>query len=361
MERAIEAEVARLLDIFREAGAERFDPPVLQPADVLLDLYGEDIRARAFVTHDDTDELMLRPDFTVPLVQAHMARARNPARYAYAGPVWRRQPPGSMRAREYLQAGFEVFDATDPAAADAEVFALIADSVAGARLHPTTGDIGLLIAAIDGIDTTAPRRAALRRHLWRPERFERLLRLYSSGETRKPELVSLNAEQIAGQIVAAGPALGLRTPEDVASRIERLAEDARTPPIARADVDLIEALLAIRAPCEAALRQLRDLACAGTPLADAVDRFAARLDALAARGIDIATLPFQGAFGRTTLEYYDGFVFGFLSEGRDLPMVASGGRYDALTRALGGGAGVPAVGGIIRPEMLVTLRGAAGC
>ena len=32
-----------------------------------------------------------------------------------------------------------------------------------------------------------------------------------------------------------------------------------------------------------------------------------------------------------------------------LPPVATGGRYDALTRAIGGGDGIPAVGGVIRP------------
>ena len=89
---------------------------------------------------------------------------------------------------------------------------------------------------------------------------------------------------------------------------------------------------------------------------------AARLDALAARGIAPERLSFEASFGRTTLEYYDGFVFGAQAPGRpDLPPIASGGRYDALTRALGQGRGVPAVGGMIRPEALIALRGEAPC
>ena len=39
----------------------------------------------------------------------------------------------------------------------------------------------------------------------------------------------------------------------------------------------------------------------------------------------------------------------------DLPPVATGGRYDALTRVLGQGDGIPAVGGVIRPELVLTL------
>ena len=35
------------------------------------------------------------------------------------------------------------------------------------------------------------------------------------------------------------------------------------------------------------------------------------------------------------------------------------GRYDALTRQLGGGAEIPAVGGVIRPGLVIDLGGAA--
>ena len=60
-------------------------------------------------------------------VEAHMAAGAEPARYCYLGEVFRRQDHrGTARPSEYLQAGYEVFDRTDPEAADAEVFALFA-------------------------------------------------------------------------------------------------------------------------------------------------------------------------------------------------------------------------------------------
>ena len=98
-----------LRDRFDAAGAKVVEPPILQPAEVLLDLYGEDIRARAYVTSDALrGEQMLRPDFTVPVVQMHMAYGAEPARYTYAGEVFRRQEDDPERASEYLQVGFEV-------------------------------------------------------------------------------------------------------------------------------------------------------------------------------------------------------------------------------------------------------------
>lgn len=89
---AVRAEAERLLAAFQDAGALPVEAPVLLPAEVLLDLYGEEIRARAFTTHDPLrGELMLRPDFTVPVVQMHMESGAEPARYAYAGEVFRVQ------------------------------------------------------------------------------------------------------------------------------------------------------------------------------------------------------------------------------------------------------------------------------
>ena len=81
-----------------------------------------------------------------------------------------------------------------------------------------------------------------------------------------------------------------------------------------------------------------------------------RLEALAAKGVDVTTLAFEASHGRTALEYYDGFVFSFLKDG--MPPVASGGRYDALTAVLGAGAFIPAVGGVIRPGLVARLKGA---
>lgn len=358
MARDRDALAEALLTRFLAAGAQRVDPPVLQSADTLLDLYGEDIRARAFVTHDAGEELMLRPDFTVPVVQAHMKNGASPARYAYCGPIWRRQAAGAERAREYLQVGFELFDAGDEAAADAEVFALLHEAVAGLGLSVATGDLSLVIAALEGLETTDARKAALRRHLWRPDRFTRLLQLFSDSAPRKPALTGLSPDALQSMIAEAGPALGKRSVEEVLSRIARLAEDAETPPLDPADVARINALLSVKGPAQEALATFRGLARGVEHLEQAVARFETRLKALKAAGIEADALPYEGSFGRTTLEYYDGFVFGFYAPDReDLPMIASGGRYNALTAALGGGAGLPAVGGIIRPEAIVALDG----
>jgi ATP phosphoribosyltransferase regulatory subunit len=362
---AIRAEAARLLAMFEAAGAQAVEAELLLPAETLLDLYGEDIRARAYTTHDPyRGELMLRPDFTVPVVQMHMDRGADPARYTYMGEVFRTQAAGSGRPSEYLQVGYEVFDRTDPTRADAEVFALFAKALAPLGLRAVTGDIGILTAALDTLSTTEPRKAALRRHLWRPRRFRALLDRYTGkAPVPAPRTALIDAMKSRGAqalIDAAGPEIGLRSAQEVAERLEALAADAAAPPIPAAEAEVLGVILSLRAALPDAYEQLCDV-CVDLPgLGPAVERLAARMQALDAAGIDIATLPFEASFGRTTMEYYDGFVFGFLADGRpDLPPVATGGRYDALTRILGAGREIPAVGGVIRPELAYRL-GAGG-
>ena len=94
-------------------------------------------------------------------------------------------------------------------------------------------------------------------------------------------------------------------------------------------------------------------------IAPAVARIRDRLDAIGARGIDLQTVIFDASHGRTTMEYYDGFTFTFQADRAGWPPVASGGRYDALTRVLGRGREIPAVGGIIRPGLVAELEAQA--
>ena len=358
---AIKAEGERLLQAFLQAGAVPVEADILQPAGTLLDLYGEDIRARAYVTDDPfRGEMMLRPDFTVPVVQAHMAHGAEPARYAYLGEVFRKQARGSGRASEYLQVGYEVFDRVAPEVADAEVFALFRDLLSGLNLRPVTGDIGILMAAVRGLETTERRKAALLRHVWRPVRFKALLDRFA-GRAPVPAgrlalLERLKAGSPAQLIEEAGSFVGLRGPEEIAARAEALVADAGTPPIKATEAALLYDLLGLEAPAAHALSHLRGIAPMLPAITPAVDRFAARLEALAAKGVDVATLAFEASHGRTALEYYDGFVFSFLRDG--MPPVASGGRYDALTAVLGAGAFIPAVGGVIRPGLVARLKGA---
>ena len=353
------ARATELRAYFEAAGALPVETPILQPAEIQLDLYGEDIRGRAYVTSDALrGEQMLRPDFTVPVVQMHMRDGADPARYTYAGEVFRRQEHDPDRANEYFQVGYEVFDGSDPAAADAEVFTLISGALSGLPLRAATGDIGILKAAVAGLDTTEPRKTALMRHIWRPRRFRALLDRYAGRSPVPPARAALlAASDPMAEVGTAMPMIGRRDRAEIAARIDVLRTDAATPPISGTELLALETLMAVRETLPFALERLRDIAVDLPQILPALDHLEARIAALASRGVDVESLEFEASYGRTSMEYYDGFVFGFYAEGRaDLPPVATGGRYDALTRALGNGAEIPAVGGVLRPGLMLELQ-----
>lgn len=346
---------AGLLAFFEANGAQAVEADILQSAEVLLDLYGEDIRARAYVTSDALrGEQMLRPDFTVPVVQMHMEHGAEPARYTYAGEVFRRQEEDINRPSEFMQVGYEVFERENPAAADAEVFALFKEVLAPLGLRAATGDMGILMAAVRGLSTTQRRKDALLRHIWRPRRFRALLeRFGGKAEVPASRLALLASEDAMAQ---AGPFMGLRSEAEISARIDALKDDDDAPPISDEESAILDDILNLREKAPMVLERLRDIAVDLPAVISAVEGLDARLTAMTARGVDVDALDFEGSYGRTSLEYYDGFVFGFYAEARpDLPAVASGGRYDALTRVLGQGRSIPAVGGVIRPELVQAL------
>lgn len=348
----VSAKAASLRAHFEALGALHVETAILQPAGTLLDLYGEDIRGRAYITSDALrGEQMLRPDFTVPVVQMHMERGADPARYTYSGTVFRRQEEDESRPNEYTQVGYEVFDRAEPISADAEVFALIASALSDAPVRASTGDIGILVAAVSALETSDARKSALLRHIWRPRKFRALLERYSKPAKARDVLT------LSDPFEGAGPEIGLRRKSDVSWRLDELRVDQEVVPISKRELELINALLNVREMLPFALEQLRDLAVDLPAISPAVERLGARMIALKTRGVDVNKLEFETSYGRSLMEYYDGFVFGFYAKTRaDLPPVATGGRYDALTKQLGQGAEIPAVGGVIRPDLLIELE-----
>ncbi|MDB6177800.1 ATP phosphoribosyltransferase regulatory subunit [Paracoccus sp. Z330] len=339
----------RMLAAFQGTGAEEIVPDILLPAESLLDLYGEDIRARAYVTTDPIrGEMMLRPDFTVPVVQAHMENGAEPARYCYLGEVFRKQDmgdtrPHTARDNEYLQAGFELFS-RDPDA-DAEVFAMFHDLLHPYGANAVVGDIGLLMAAVRSLPVSQARRDALLHHIWRPGRFARLLDRFSAPAPER----SFPETQAAWA--------GLRGQQEMEQRMARLQADADTPPLPEIWAQRLRQLFSLRGNLAQVSAQLSRIAEDWPDIAASAQGIILRTGALAERGIDPGKIRFDAEHGRSTMEYYDGFTFSFGATTRDdWPPLASGGRYDALTRVLGKGREIPAVGGILRPGLIAELE-----
>ena len=142
---------ADLLADFERLGTLRVDTPVIQPAEPFLDMAGEDLRRRIFMTESETGKsLCLRPEFTIPVCLRHIETATGtPQRYSYLGEIFRQRREG---ANEFYQAGIEDLGETDVAGADAraisDAITILAARLPGRHLKVTLGDQSVFEAVV---------------------------------------------------------------------------------------------------------------------------------------------------------------------------------------------------------------------
>ena len=363
-----------LVTSYVRAGYTPVDPPVLQPAEPFLDLSGEDIRRRMFLTTDPLGrELCLRPDLTIPVSRAYLqsGEAGRPAGFCYLGAVFRHR---EGLPSEFVQAGIESFARQDKAAADAEMLALGLEAttlygVAAPEIR--VGDVGLFAAFVAALDLAPAWKRRLVKDFnrkWslahdldqlalaaasRPPEYQGVLAALAGSDPKAAHNLVTDLLSIAG--IAA---VGGRSVAEIAERFleqSALGAGTRLPREIRA---LIERFLAVRGGPDDAAGELRTLAAdAKLSLGPALDLLETRTGFLAARGVDVGAIQFATAFGRG-FDYYTGFVFELHDARAKGPLIA-GGRYDGLLTRLGAREPIPAVGFAASIEELAACGGAA--
>ncbi|HFB2047939.1 MAG: ATP phosphoribosyltransferase regulatory subunit [Hyphomicrobiaceae bacterium] len=374
---ALEDQARNILNIFCTAHYEAVAPSIIQPADIFLDVVGEDLRNRTYVfTDPEGAELCLRPDLTVPTCRLHWQRYNSTSatrRYCYNGSAFRFQPTGSASTnpREFRQAGIEYFGSKQYEVAESEILALIIKTLKSVGLQDfeiRIGDVGIFDTLLNTLDIPARWRQRLKMQFCRPNAFRTALEELSSRPAAvlpgvPEDLIrdlsnakSSTAEQIIFDYLGHHKIefIGARTISEIAQNLTAMVEDAKRDPISVTTRELLEAYLDVEAPVRAAGARMRDLLQAsGLSLSGALDIYDRRIKNFTAAGIDLSKLYFSANFGRR-LEYYTGFVFEVHSPSIDADTpIAGGGRYDKLMRAVGATADVPAVGAMIHTERLL--------
>jgi ATP phosphoribosyltransferase regulatory subunit len=338
--------------LFAEAGYTFVEPPIVHPATVFVELAGEDLRRRLYLTSAaDGTELALRPDYTIPVCLHHLATgaAKRKAGYAYLGPVFRhrRDEPG-----EFLQAGIESLGRMDRVAADAYALKLALDAIALLGVQKTAvriGDSAIFGAVLDALELSPPWQRRLARNFGNRERVAALIARANGGAkagaagTGRRERATVRrraAEALEGTGLAT---IDGRTADEIADRFVEKSVIAAG--IGDRPAKVLARYLATAGQPAKALAAMRRLAKSeGLAIDKALDRFAARAEALDRRGVDLRRLTFAADFGRR-LDYYTGFVFEVHDAARpDSGQIVGGGRYDRMMALISGGAAVPAVG-----------------
>ena len=356
-----DARAQALVAAYERAGYRRAEPAILQPAEPFLDLSGEDIRRRMYLTAEASGrELCLRPDLTIPVAHEYLVSSApgEPAGFCYLGPVFRQREnqPG-----EFLQAGIESFGRRDTAAADAEMLARGLEALPRYGIDSPEiriGDVALFTTLVDALELPAGWRRRLAKDFHRaggvahdldrlrldaarggPE-YQGLLAALAGSDLRAAHALVTDLLSIAGITTVGGRSVG-----EIADRFleqAALGDGARLPKHTQA---VIERFLKIAGDPDEAVAELRVLAEAtGLALGSAIDLLETRTGFLAAHGIDVSRIRFATAFGRG-VDYYTGFVFEIHdAQGRLSGPLVGGGRYDALLSRLGAKEPIPAVG-----------------
>ncbi len=355
---ASRASIETVIALFAGEGYEHAEPAILQPADVFLDLSGEDIRRRIFMTQDaDGRDWCLRPEYTIPVALDHIASGRaEPAAYAYAGPVFRMR---SGEPGEFLQAGLESFGRDDFTATDAEIMALTIEATAMLGLAEPRiimGDVAVLGALLDGLAVPQGARRRLVRAVVQGKGTDAVdaldppaadgdaahAVLLKALEGQDPKAARAFVEDVLS--IAGISTVGGRSAADIAERFLARAAERENP--VNGDVKaLLAQVLAVSGDPDAASASLRGLADqASLDIGRQLDAFDERTGFLAARGVDIGAIRFSAGFARN-LDYYTGFIFELHDTARgDGKPVAGGGRYDNVLGRLGASRPLPAVG-----------------
>lgn len=270
--RAIERSVG---ETFALHGYVPLEPPAVEHASATLPVRED--RLIRFLDRDGA-LVVLRPDVTTAvarLVAQRYANATGALRLAYFGPVFREEPAMLGAERQHDQAGVELVGASG-ALADAEMLALLAETLARCGLTGMTvevGHIGLVRRLLAGLDAA--------------------------------DLEEVLAALRAGRMV---DALGR----------------ARDGGLEGPSLERVRRLLAVRGdlPAEVDLPEALELA---ETIALARDLFPG----------DGSAGPYAANLGLIPeLPYYTGIVFEALAQGARYP-VAMGGRYDELLTSFG--------------------------
>lgn len=361
-----------LLAAFATRRAERVHTPVIQPADPFLDMAGEDLRRRIFLTASETGtSLCLRPEFTIPVCLRHIETATGtPKRYAYLGEVFRQRRGG---AEEFYQAGIEDLGERDVAGADARAIVDAMDMLRVVLPHRTLsltlGDQAVFEAVVAALGLPVGWQKRLIHAFGDASHLEALLDRLARPQPvtgLDPDIEALLSAEKQDELIArlesrmeeTGYSTNAsRSPAEIARRLREKRALAET----RLDGSallLLREFLTLRLPLADASAALAGFAdAADLKLGPAIAAFDARLAALANAGADLSAMTYRAAFGRP-LDYYTGMVFEIVAaDGSDV--LAGGGRFDRLMTLLGAQSHIPAVGFSLWLDRIEALREAA--
>ncbi len=360
--------VRTLQESYELRGYQRVDTPLLEQTELFIRKSGGDLSSRLYGFKEPGGyEVSLRPEFTAPVLRfASKGRASEiPARYQYAGPVFRypvTEPGGQTERGEFWQLGAELIGPNAPAA-DGEIIAMAMEGLALLDAPESVvklGDVGMVWQALQpfGLSQRAIlfmlnsigdlRQAETEVHRVRKKARDMGLTgnqptangppILQGGSDRAPALV----ESVLGEASNANSffAGGSRSKEEIAERLARKLTRAEDPARFDAALDLLGKLASLNGPPAEVFDKAEDALKGAGQTTEPLENLMQVVEAAICEGVPREAIRLDLGLARGIL-YYTGVIFDAISAGRP---VGGGGRYDGLTRALGAKQDLPSLG-----------------
>tara|TARA_B110000305_G_C19456351_1_gene651197 strand:- start:1232 stop:2359 length:1128 start_codon:yes stop_codon:yes gene_type:complete len=343
-------------EFFLLEGFEYIEPPLVVKSDIYFETSGEQIRKDMFsVASTQETEMCLRPDLTIPTCQTYLKNNQKfeQAKLCYSGPIFR---SGSINnSIELNQSGVEIIKTNSTKDNNYEEEVKIINLaiktlkyVKKDSIEINLGNIAIFIEFLNCLDLPQRWKDRLRRHFFRRDYFESLLKRIELGigfnETRKEDLLKTHLGIDAGTsdnilkkyLVNINPIeFGERSIEDIINRLNIKSETIVSSENGLKIVKIIREFLSI----DCRLEKLPDAVSNFTKQKvdnsfDSVAQMALDFSNKIRLGIGNQDVNFKTDFGHS-IEYYDGIMFEIKDKNNINNKIVVGGRYDSLLINLG--------------------------
>ena len=377
------ARLDSLTSLIGSYGYRFLETPLLENTELFLRQSGGELASRMYSFIDaGSQQVSLRPEFTSPIMRYYLENGVDlplPARFQYAGPVFRYDVSHPDGSGQFTQVGAELIG-SESVIADAELLTLAAEvpvraGLTGCRIELGDLDVFHSVLSVGQVSDVArsfilasvPQLREGPQSL--PEVRERAYQLHLGD--RSPENQELSAAIIgldddqARQVIQGFlqwngtdfRRFGQRDPEQVVGRFLRKLKGSDEAGDLERGLELAASLACIRGEPSESIQAARMV----------VERAGADAAALSRLSHLVETLEtFPETCGNVTVDfglarglaYYNGIVFEVWHPDWSGPL-GGGGRYDGLARALGSTREVPALGFAYTLETLLALAGRA--
>ena len=368
-----------MLNHMRQYGYVPVDLPIIEAADLFLIKAGDQIVNRLFTFEHHGQQLALRPEFTAAAAYHYMIENgdKQPVvRWQFSGFVFEDDPNNPTQNHQRFSIGAELIG-MENAIADAEIVNIAVQGLIQENFYDwqlTLGHIGLLRSVLVNFNLDSRTERLLLSHLQslkntdlgKPFVLEQLDKMLFSetgmnhlgSEFNAAELLSeANAQQILNVVLDTtqrGITMGGRTRDDIARRLlQKRKRSTERQQIVKA-IDFLVEWSQISVNPQEAFKAISSLLSSNDTNSQVIlSEWKSIVEALEAYDIPMHHIKVQPDLARFW-DYYTGMLFELRTTNNI--QLGGGGRYDELSKLLGGKRNVAAVGFAYYADEMMALK-----